>query len=227
MIWLYVTFGLVFVIIILILLVFIAYSKLKPIALPYLQCHNKPNKSLMLIFERKGTVRASAGDYISEMFEDSSSKTPLAFFKADVGGFKLGQADVELFFDGADTSVSPELAILVSELKRMGYRNIDEVTDAVRAGEFGGDKIITRDGIVFLEKGNVTIPLLKSISPSVVEGFSRGKPAITRAYTDTVLNIDRSGRNDKFYENPQIMGIGFIIVAGCLGIAIMKSMGVF
>ncbi len=227
MIWMYVSFGLIFVVVLLVVIVFATYTKIKPFAMPYLQCHNKPDKSLMLIFQRKGTVRASAGNYISEMYEDTGSKTPLAFFKGDTGGFKLGQADVEVFFDGADTAVSPEIAVLIAELKRMGYRNIDEVMDAVRAGEFGGDRIRTRDGVVQFKKGSITIPLLKSVNPAVVEGFSRGKPAITRAYTDTVLNIDRSGRGDKFYENPQIMALGFIIIAACLGIAIMKSMGVF
>ena len=112
MIWLYTIFGLILVIVLIGALVFVAYSKLKPIAIPYLACYNKPTKTLMLIFERKGTVRASAGDYISEMFEDTGARTPLAFFKSDVGGFKLGQADVELFYDGADTSVSPEISVL-------------------------------------------------------------------------------------------------------------------
>ena len=64
-------------------------------------------------------------------------------------------------------------------------------------------------------------------APGMVEGYSRGKPAITRAYTDTVLNIDRAGRNQKSYENTQGMALGFILLAGCLGIGILKSLGVF
>jgi len=98
---------------------------------------------------------------------------------------------------------------------------------AVRSGTFGGDDIVVRDGVVSMDTGTILVPILRSVNPGMVEGYSRGKPAITRAYTDTVLNIDRAGRNQKFYENPQIMALGFILIAGCLGIGILKSLGVF
>ncbi len=225
--WVYATFGMVAILIIGVLLAVIIYSRLKPFAISYLKCYNQPEKSLMLIFERKGTVRASPGDYVSEMYEDTGTKTPLAFFKGDTGGFKLGNVDVEVFFDGADVATSPEMLIVVEELKARGYRNIEEVMTAVRTGAFGGDDIVTRDGVVCMDTGTVLVPILRTVNPAMVEGYSKGKPAITRAYTDTVLNIDRAGRDVKFYENPQIMALGFILIAGCLGIGIMKSLGVF
>lgn len=225
--WVYATFGMTAILVVGAVLLAVMYSRIKAFVLPYLKCYNRPDKTLMLIFERKGTVRASPGDYVSEMYEDTGTKTPLAFFKADTGGFKLGNVDVEVFYDGADVTTSPELLIVVEELKGRGYRNIEEVMRAVRSGTFGGDDIVVRDGVVSMDTGTILVPILRSVNPGMVEGYSRGKPAITRAYTDTVLNIDRAGRNQKFYENPQIMALGFILIAGCLGIGILKSLGVF
>lgn len=225
--WVYATFGLVMLIVVGIVLLFVFYSRVKSFVIPYLACYNNPRKTLMLIFERKGTIRASAGDYISEMYEDRSTKQPLSFFKSDVGGFKLGNVDVDLFYDGADTATSPELLTVVEELKARGYKNIESVMADVRAGKFGGDKIITRDGVVYMDTGTILVPLLKTVRPSSIEGYNNGKPAITRAYVDTVLNIDRAGRGQKFFENPQLMALGFILIMGCMGIGIMKVLGVF
>src|SRR5690606_35789655 len=150
--WVYATFGMTAILVVGAVLLAVMYSRIKAFVLPYLKCYNRPDKTLMLIFERKGTVRASPGDYVSEMYEDTGTKTPLAFFKADIGGFKLGNVDVEVFYDGADVATSPELLIVVEELKRRGYRNIEEVMRAVRSGTFGGDDIVVRDGVVSMPR---------------------------------------------------------------------------
>lgn len=225
--WVYLSFGLMAVVAVLIVVVVLGYLLLQPVAVPYLQTRNKPGRPLLAIFQRNGRLRLTPGKYIAEMYEVDDPANPLAFFKADTGGYKLGAADVEAFYDGAAAATSPDLVVAVQELRNMGYRDIDDLMTAIRAGTFKGDQFTLRDGVVSFDNGTISIPLIRQFDPAVVETFSKGKPAITRAYSDTKLNIDRAGRDSKFYDNPQLMALAFIIIAGCLGIGIMKSMGVF
>lgn len=225
--WVYISFGLMGAVVILIVALVAGYLILKPIALPYLKCRGKAKKPLMAIFQRNGRVRLVPGKYIAEMYEDPDPQNPLAFFKSDTGGYKLGACDTELFYDGAVAATSPDLVVAVQELRSMGYRNIDDLMRAVRAGAFKGDQFTLKGETVCFDNGTISIPLIRQFDPSQVEIFSKGKPAITKAYSDTKLNIDRRARQEKFYENPQIMAMGFILLMGCLGIGLMKALGVF
>lgn len=225
--WVYISFGLAGLVVILIVALVAGYLILKPIALPYLKCRGKAKKPLMAIFQRNGRVRLVPGKYIAEMYEDPDPQNPLAFFKSDTGGYKLGACDTELFYDGAVAATSPDLVVAVQELRSMGYRNIDDLMRAVRAGAFKGDQFTLKGKTVCFDNGTISIPLIRQFDPSQVEIFSKGKPAITKAYSDTKLNIDRRARQEKFYENPQIMAMGFILLMGCLGIGLMKALGVF
>lgn len=226
-IWVYLSFGLMAIIVILIGILAIGYVMLKSIAIPYLKCRGKPRNPLMLLYQQNGRARLTPGKYIAGMYEDPDPTNPLAFFKSDTGSYKLGAADLESFYDGAGTATSPDLVVAVQELREMGYANIHDLMAAVRAGRFKGDSFVLKDGTVCFEKGTISIPLIRQFDPAKIEAFSQSKPAITKAYSDTKLNIDRAGRDQKFYENPQIMALGFIIVSACIGIGIMKSMGVF
>jgi hypothetical protein len=225
--WVYISFGLAGLVVILIVALVAGYLILKPVAIPYLKCRGKAKKPLMQIFQRNGRLRLVPGKYIAEMYEDPDPQNPLAFFKSDTGGYKLGACDTELFYDGAVAATSPDLVVAVQELRNMGYRTIDDLMRAVRAGTFKGDQFTLKGETVCFDNGTISIPLIRQFDPSQVEIFSKGKPAITKAYSDTKLNIDRRARQEKFYENPQIMAMGFILLMGCLGIGLMKSLGVF
>lgn len=225
--WVYLSFALMGVIVLLVVALIAGYLLLKPVAPPYLQCRGNPKSPLLGLFQRNGRFRLTKGRYVAEMYEDPDPQNPLAFFKSDHGGYKLGACDIEVFYDGAGAATSPDLVVAVQELRAMGYRNIEDVMAAIRTGKFRGDKFCLQGSEVYFRDGTISIPLIRQFDPAAVEVFSKGKPAITRAYTDTKLNIDRAGRDQKFYENPQIMALGFIIIAGCLGIGMMKSLGVF
>jgi hypothetical protein len=225
--WVYISFGLAGLVVILIVALVAGYLILKPVAIPYLKCRGKAKTPLMGIFQRNGRLRLVPGKYVAEMYEDPDPQNPLAFFKSDTGGYKLGACDTEVFYDGAVAATSPDLVVAVQELRSMGYRNIDDLMRAVRAGAFKGDQFTLKGETVCFDNGTISIPLIRQFDPSQVEIFSKGKPAITKAYSDTKLNIDRRARQEKFYENPQIMAMGFILLMGCLGIGLMKSLGVF
>ena len=225
--WVYISFGLAGLVVILIVALVAGYLILKPVALPYIKCRGKAKTPLMGIFQRNGRLRLVPGKYAAEMYEDPDPKNPLAFFKSDTGGYKIGACDFEAFYDGAVAATSPDLVVAVQELRDMGYRNIDDLMRAVRAGAFKGDQFALKGETVCFDNGTISIPLIRQFDPSQVEVFSKGKPAITKAYSDTKLNIDRRARQEKFYENPQIMALGFILLMGCLGIGLMKSLGVF
>lgn len=219
--------GLVFVILILIGVLAIGAIILKPVALPYLKSYNKPQKPLLAIFQRNGRLNLTNGNYIAEVYESNDKENPLAFFKSDTGGYRLGNTDIEIFYDGAASATSPEIVLAIEELQKRGYKNIDEVMEAVRNGQFSGDSFVTKNGVVSFDNGTISIPLIKQFDPAIVEEFSRGKPSITRAYSDTKLNIDRINRSGKFYDNPQIMSLAFLIICACIGIGILKALGVF
>lgn len=227
MTWVYLTFALTGVIIILIVILAIGYVWLKPVAIPYLRCRGKSKTPLMGIFQRNGRLKLTPGRYIAEMYEDLDPTNPLAFFKSNTGGYKLGACDFEAFYDGAAAATSPDLVVAVQELRAMGFRNIDDLMTAVRAGQFKGDQFTLKGKTVCFDNGTISIPLIRQFDPAQVEVFSEGKAAITKAFSDTKLVIDRAKRDQKFYENPQIMALGFLIIAGCLGIGLMKSLGVF
>jgi len=225
--WVYISFGLAGLVVILIVALVAGYLILKPVALPYIKCRGKAKTPLMGIFQRNGRLRLVPGKYVAEMYEDPDPKNPLAFFKSDTGGYKIGACDLEVFYDGAVAATSPDLVVAVQELRNMGYRNIDDLMRAIRAGAFKGDQFTLKGETVCFDNGTISIPLIRQFDPSQVEVFSKGKPAITKAYSDTKLNIDRRARQEKFYENPQIMAMGFILLMGCLGIGLMKALGVF
>ncbi len=225
--WVYISFGLAGLVVILIVALVAGYLILKPVAIPYLKCRGKAKTPLMGIFQRNGRLRLVPGKYVAEMYEDPDPKNPLAFFKSDTGGYKIGACDLEVFYDGAVAATSPDLVVAVQELRNMGYRNIDDLMRAVRAGAFKGDQFTLKGETVCFDNGTISIPLIRQFDPAQVEIFSKGKPAITKAYSDTKLNIDRRARQEKFYENPQIMAMGFILLMGCLGIGLMKALGVF
>jgi hypothetical protein len=225
--WVYISFGLAGLVVILIVALVAGYLILKPVALPYIKCRGKAKTPLMGIFQRNGRLRLVPGKYVAEMYEDPDPKNPLAFFKSDTGGYKIGACDLEIFYDGAVAATSPDLVVAVQEPRNMGYRTIDDLMRAVRAGTFKGDQFTLKGETVCFDNGTISIPLIRQFDPSQVEIFSKGKPAITKAYSDTKLNIDRRARQEKFYENPQIMAMGFILLMGCLGIGLMKALGVF
>lgn len=225
--WVYISFGLAGLVVILIVALVAGYLILKPVALPYIKCRGKAKTPLMGIFQRNGRLRLVPGKYVAEMYEDPDPKNPVAFFKSDTGGYKIGACDLEIFYDGAVAATSPDLVVAVQELRDMGYRNIDDLMRAIRAGAFKGDQFTLKGETVCFDNGTISIPLIRQFDPSRVEVFSKGKPAITKAYSDTKLNIDRRARQEKFYENPQIMAMGFILLMGCLGIGLMKALGVF
>lgn len=227
MTWVYISFALIAVVVLLVAVLAAGYVILKPVILPYWKCRGNANTPMLEIFQRNGRVRLTKGKYIAEVYEDPDPNYPLAFFKSDTGGYKLGACDLEVFYDGAGAATSPDLVVAVQELRDMGYRNINDVMADVRAGKFKGDKFVLQGEEVRFRDGTISIPLIKQFDPAKVEVFSKGKPAITKAYSDTKLNIERANLQGKFYENPQIMGIAFVIIAACIGIGIMKSMGVF
>jgi len=225
--WVYLTFALVGVVVILALVLVVGYIILKPVIIPYMKCRGKVKTPLLAIFQRNGRVRLTKGKYVAEVYEDPDPNYPLAFFKSNVGGYKLGDCDIEVFYDGAAAATSPDLVVAVQELRNMGYQNIDDVMRDVRAGKFKGDCFKLQGEEVCFRKGTISIPLIRQFDPAAVEVFSKGKPAITKAYSDTKLNIERASLHRNFYENPQIMGLAFLIIAGCLGIGILKALGVF
>ena len=225
--WVYLSFALMGVAVLLVVALAAGYIILKPVIIPYLKCRGKAKTPLLGIFQRNGRVRLTPGKYVAEMYEDPDPNYPLAFFKSDNGGYKLGACDLEVFYDGAASATSPDLVVAVQELRNMGYNTIDDVMRDVKAGKFEGDCFKLQGEEVCFRKGTISIPLIRQFDPAAVEVFSKGKPAITKAYSDTKLNIERASLQGKFYENPQIMGLGFIIIAGCLGIGMMKALGVF
>lgn len=205
-------FAAVAIIVVLLVVMVLYYSWLKPVW-PYLKSRNRPDRPLLMLFQKNGRVTWIPGQYRAEIYEKDDIENPLAFFKSDLQGYKLGQADLEVFYDGANVAVSPELAVAVYELKRMGYRNVDEVVDAVRAGT--------------LRENDLVIPLVRRFDPAVVADWVRGKPAILKAWADTKVNIDRARRDQPFYQNPQVMAFAFLIFVACLGVGLMKALGVF
>ncbi len=210
--YVYGMFGAIGLCVVLIVLIMVFWTWLRPVW-PYLKSRNSPDHPLLMLFQKNKRVQWITGNYKAEVYEKDDLENPLAFCKNDQDGYKLGQADTEVFYDGANIATSPELAVCVRELVKMGYKNIDEVVQAVRAGT--------------LKQEDLVIPLVSTFDPAMVVQFCTGKPAIMKAWADTKLNIDRQKRDKPFYENPQVMSLAFIIICGCLGIGIMKSMGVF
>lgn len=224
--WQILSYVLMGVLVIVAVVGFVLFRILRPIAVDYVKTRNKPGKTFLVVCQRNGTMMTVAANYVAGVHERITNNERWAFFSSR-GRYRFGEASAEFVYDGSDMATDPATLVAVAELKARGYHSIEDVMRAVRAGEFGGDYLKTIDGVVHFADGTICVPLIAAFDPASIEGYSRGKPAITRAYTDTALNIDRARRDGKFYENPQVMAIGFILIAGCIGIGIMKSMGVF
>jgi hypothetical protein len=205
------------IIIVLILLGLLIWSWMRPV-LSYIPCRNNPNRPWMWIFQKNKRIKPFSGHYFAEVYEIEDKENLMAFFKADNEGYKVGSADLELFYEGIDRAVSPRMAIMVRTLRDLGYKSIRDATEALNRGLLPK----TKDGAPA-----IYMPLFTQFDPSVIEDWVKSKPAILKAYADTKVNMERHGNVQKFYENPQIMALAFVIIAGCLGIGLLKSMGVF
>lgn len=198
--------------------VVLAATWLKPV-LSYIPSRNNPKQPWMWIFQKNKRVKPFSGSYFAEVYEVEDKEDLIAFFKSDSDGYKIGAADLEIFYDGVDRAVSPRMAVMIRTLRDLGYTNIRDVTQDINNGTLSTRQA---DG-----SRPVYMPLFTQFDPAVVADFVKSKPAILKAYADTKVNMERRGQDQKFYENPQIMALAFVIVAGCLGIGLLKSMGVF
>ena len=104
--WVYMSFGLAALVVILIVALVAGYWILKPVALPYLKCRVKAKTPLMAIFQRNGRLRLVPGKH-GRRDAKTPTQEPVAFFKSDTGGYKIGACDLELFYDGAIAATSP------------------------------------------------------------------------------------------------------------------------
>ena len=196
--------------------VVLAATWLKPV-LSYIPSRNNPKQPWMWIFQKNKRVKPFSGRYFAEVYEVEDKEDLIAFFKSDNDGYKIGAADLELFYDGVDRAVSPRMAVMIRTLRDLGYTNIRDVTQDIQ------QRTLSPAGG---RQPPVYMPLFTQFDPAVAD-FVKSKPAILKAYADTKVNMERRGQDQKFYENPQIMALAFVIVAGCLGIGLLKSMGVF
>ena len=230
------------IIVALVAVIAIIFTLAKPVLLPYLKCRNKSGTVLTELFQKNRRCKLTTSKYIAEVYEQPDDKNPLAFFKSDTEeGYVLGAASLETFYDGAGNAATPAMAVAIRELKRQGYRSIDEVVDAYDKGAFMKDSISVDIDVkekepdpenpkkkrIVTKKQTITIPLVRQFDVANVIDYVKGKPAILKAYSDTKVNIDRQNRNQKFYENPQLMGLGFLIIAAGIAIGIMKALNVF
>jgi hypothetical protein len=198
---------------IILVVVMVAYRiKLGPVW-NYTACINQPGKSLMLLLRKTGVASMEVARYVAETFEKDAKparhEDPLAFFKTDKAPNILGRAGFGVFYDAANVMANPEFVLACAELKRQGYTNIDEAKQAYLAGKL-----------------TVNVPLFAEVDFGALYDFVKGRPSIAKAYCDTKVNEARAERDQKFFDNPQIMALGFIIIMACIGIGILKVMNV-
>jgi len=198
---------------VLLVIIMVAYRiKLGPVW-NYVKCINKPGKALMLLLRKTGVSSMEESRYVAETFEKDAKparhEDPLAFFKTDNTPNILGRAGFGVFYDAANVMANPEFVLACQELKRQGYTHIE---DAKMAWEAGNVKI--------------NIPLFAEVDFGALYDFIKGRPAISKAYCDTKVNEARAERDSKFWDNPQIMALGFIIICACIGIGILKALNV-
>jgi hypothetical protein len=190
----------------------IYYKWLKPVW-PYLKARNHHDRPLMLIVQKNGPAFFDVGKYVAEVFEYLNLQNPMAFFKNDRENHRFGQADLDIFYEATAVAHNMEFVIAIEELTKRGYKDINGVMSDYRQGKFKDDPLM--------------IPILKEVDVAAVIDFVQGKPGTLKTYCDTKINIDRLGKDQKFWDNPQLMAIGYVLICGGLAIGIMKSMNVF
>lgn len=195
-------------------LVFVYYRIRMAPVWNYNKCVNHPGKALMLLMRKTGVASMEVARYVAETFEKDANiwkhEDPLAFFKTDNSPSILGRAGFGVFYDAANIMANPEFVLACQELKRQGYTNIEDAKDAY----------ITK-------KLTVNVPLFAEVDFGALYDFVKGRPAITKAYCDTKVNEARAERDQKFYENPQLMGIGFLIIMVIIGLGLGKAFNLF
>ena len=199
------------VIVFLVLILAMYYSWLKPVW-SYKGARNQSGKAWMILIHKSGEITTEVSKYISEVFETEKNpkRDPLAFFKNDRVNTHLGPATVGVFYDGVGVSGNAEFALACEELRKKGYESIDAAKKDWETGKL-----------------KLTVPMFKEIDFSALLDYIYTKPATLRAYTDTKVNLDRLNREQKFYENPQVMAFALFLVCACFGIGILKAMHVF
>ena len=180
----------------------------------YNKCVNHPGKALMLLMRKTGVASMEVARYVAETFEKDANiwkhEDPLAFFKTDNSPSILGRAGFGVFYDAANVMANPEFVLACQELKRQGYTNIEDAKTEYIA-----------------KKLTVNIPLFAEVDFGALYDFVKGRPSITKAYCDTKVNEARAERDQKFYENPQLMGIGFLIIMVIIGLGLGKAFNLF
>lgn len=187
--------------------------RLKPVWI-YKDAVGKTGKALMLLWRKTGVVSLELARYVAETFEREANpvkgEDPLAFFKTDSAPGVMGQAGIGVFFDAANVMANPEFVLACAELRRQGYRDIEQA------------KRDWLDG-----KLKVNVPLFMEVDFTSLYHFITGRPAIIKAYCDTKVNEARAERDQKFYQNPQVMMLGFLMIMGVIALGLAKAFGLF
>lgn len=192
------------------------------------------NRTLMLYMTKSGRAYLrSDAKYISGVYEIENQKTEelMAFSKNDKGGFKFGETSLELTYDAANMVLRPEFIVAIESLKRAGYSSIDSLQEALVRGEFKPycDKelgiTITSTGKP--EKGEVYVPLFKTVNPHEVLEYVLGSATIFKSFTDTKVQMERLRQAKGILGDPNFQGIMLLVVGGCIGLGILKALHVF
>ncbi len=204
--------------------------KMKPVD-PYYTSLGK--NTLMLYTTKSG--RAYFRDdakYIAQVLEISNEKTEelMAFSKNDKGALKFGEGIMEIVYDGANMTLRPEYLLAVEALKKQGYRTIDELQVAVKAGRFK-DFVDSDLGIEIKKHGDmdsngVYIPLFKSVNVHEIIGFVLGSATIFKSFVDTRVTMERLKQQKTGMQDPNTQSMVLLIIVACVGLGILKATGV-
>ena len=159
--------------------------------------------------------------------EKEKQKELFAWSKNDKGAFQWGEARLELVSDMANMTMRPEFLLAIEALKKHGYETIEDLQKAIkdkRFAPFVDDEL----GLSIRlekepEKGQIYIPLFKSINVYEIVGYVLGSAVVQKAYTDTKVQMERLKQYKGITGNPDVMFIVLLLVGIGVLLAILKS----
>ena len=205
--------------------------------------------SLMIFLQKAGRILLrSDSKYMagSEVIDNERAKEFYAFIKSDKAVFKAGRSIAQLVYDGCNVILNPEYLLGVSMLRRKGYHHIDDLQKAIEEGKFTNftdeeigvqmtlirksDKDAVGDDPagkeVKLDPKKIYIPVLRAIDVHDIRDWVSGDPTIEKALIDTAVLAERRANEKTGFGDPNIQKMVLIIVATCIGLAILKTTNV-
>jgi len=198
-------FGfLLFIVVILLGVMFICYSKLGPVR-EYLWASFK-DQDLLMVIDHTERISLKRAKYSTRMFD--VEKPPWSYIQRIDKSYQLGTVRCVICSDGWGVTIDPEMLAALDTLAESGYINYDQIIEGMEKGELDPSDTIFSRAFTSVSLHNI-LNYVAEVTPSEIRAHLEEKTAEIAQQHD-YLRPQGVGSNPMML----VMGIGILVVIG-------------